>query len=340
MTSAEKNLPPPPAQQLCIGIVIPVRNRKHFTQAILAQLTQQIAAQAAAHRIQVIVIDDGSSDGTPELIAAAFPQVHLLSGDGELWWTGAIATGMAYAIQTLQVDYIAWLNDDIAIAADFATQLIDQCRRDCNRSVITGGIVCDRTHNNWVVFGGVIASRPINDIHQFADQANLAVDTLNGNIAVMPAKLVAEIGLPDVKRFRHYGGDYEYICRAKQAGYRIQLSRLLQATTDYQTEDVIRYMPLWIQWYTSINFREKWTVLKSLVNRKSPFNVEHMVNSIYRSRNQVPVWQYWHFYIKKMIKLIGSEFVPRSLRRRQAEMYFKHHNIPDKIVQTVLSKAT
>lgn len=318
------------------ALILPVRNRKVCTSNILRQLSTQISQYTNEHTFKVVVVDDASTDGTSELIAQEFSQVHLVSGDGDLWWTGAIVTGMKYAQQHLAPDYLVWLNDDITLVDDFLARLIQCCQTNFNQKIITGGIVCDRSHADWIVFGGVIASRPINKIQQFSDNPVLNVDTLNGNIVLIPSRLTKEIGLPNVERFRHYGGDYEYICRAKEAGYTVQLSSLLAATTDWQPSDVIRYMPLWIQWYISCSISAKLAVLKNLSNRRSPHNVEHMVNSIHRQASQVPAWAYPVFHAKKLIKLVGSELIPRAKRRQQVEEYFQHHNVPPDIVQAVL----
>lgn len=324
------------------GITLPVRNRKAFTVEILQQLTEQIAQQIEVEGLQptdahIIVVDDGSSDGTPELIGQHFPAVHLLHGDGELWWTGAIAQAMTYAADTLNTDYIIWLNDDITLADDFISQVVQHCQ-DPTAQTLTGGIICDQHHPSWIVFGGVIASQLINDVQQF-DQPLLSVDTLNGNIAILPTRIIADIGLPDTKRFRHYGGDFEYICRAKQNGYTAQLSSNLQATTDYRPADVIRYMPLWIQWAMSPRLVDKWQVLKSLSSRRSPHNVEHMVNSIYRAESSVPQWKYVSFYCRKLLKIIGSELVPWSVRQARIQAYFQRQNIPPDIARTVLNQS-
>ncbi len=324
------------------GITLPVRNRKAFTTAILQQLSEQIfqqvaAAQLPADAVQIIVVDDGSTDGTAELITQNFPQVHLIRGDGNLWWTGAIAQAMTYAAETLRTDYILWLNDDITLADDFIAQVIQHGQSPDNKA-LTGGIICDQQHPSWIVFGGVIASQLINDTQQF-DQPILKVDTLNGNIALLPTRIIADIGLPDTQRFRHYGGDFEYICRAKRNGYTAELSSHLRATTEYRPADVIRYMPLWIQWATSARLIDKWQVLRNLSNRRSPHNVEHMVNSIYRAEPSVPKWKYATFYCRKLVKIIGSGLIPWSVRQRRIQAYFQRQNIPPEIAQAVLHQS-
>ena len=115
------------------GIALPVRNRKAFTLAILQQLTDQIIRQVAVGNlqrqdIQIVVVDDDSSDGTPEQIESQFPVVHLLRGDGDLWWTGAIAKAMTYLTSIVKTDYIIWLNDDITLADDFIYQVLQHCQ--------------------------------------------------------------------------------------------------------------------------------------------------------------------------------------------------------------------
>ncbi|NJN03375.1 MAG: glycosyltransferase family 2 protein [Leptolyngbyaceae cyanobacterium RM1_1_2] len=318
-----------------MAAVIPVRNRQHHTLAILQQL--QVQSQALAIPLQIIVVDDGSTDGTPALIKAQFPQVHLLAGDGNLWWTGAIAQGMQYAVEQLASDYIVWLNDDITLADDFARKLQQVCQQNYAQKAIIGGIVREQTHLDWVVYGGVLNSQLINSLEQFQDQATLDVHTLNGNIVVMPAQLVRDIGLPDAKRFRHYGGDYEYICRARVKGYKIRLTRELQSTTDFQIADVKRHMPLWLQAYLSPSWASKRQVLQQLTNLKSPQNVQHMVNSIYRDRPTIPRWKYLIFYLRKVTKLLLHEFVPTRIRQQRAVDYLQQHNVPKAIADKILS---
>ncbi|HBL15034.1 MAG TPA: glycosyltransferase family 2 protein, partial [Cyanobacteria bacterium UBA11162] len=109
-----------------ISIVIPVRNRKEYTKNILSEIQTQIS-EISQNGISIIVVDDGSTDGTTQIISSEFPQVHLIQGDGSLWWTGAIKLGMEYALDQLASDYIIWLNDDIFLREDFIEKAIEIC---------------------------------------------------------------------------------------------------------------------------------------------------------------------------------------------------------------------
>ena len=103
-----------------IYIIIPVHNRKHFTLECLLSLRKQ-----TFQNFKVIVIDDGSTDGTGEMIEKEFPDVILLKGDGDLWWTGATNLGVEYALtQAGQGDYILTLNNDTELAPDFIERMM------------------------------------------------------------------------------------------------------------------------------------------------------------------------------------------------------------------------
>src|SRR6266566_1076605 len=76
-----------------IYVVVPVFNRKSLTERFLCCMRSQ-----SFRNFETIVVDDGSTDSTAELVSERFPEVHLLRGDGSLWWTGAINLGIRYAM--------------------------------------------------------------------------------------------------------------------------------------------------------------------------------------------------------------------------------------------------
>ena len=118
-----------------IYIIIPVHNRVEYTRSCLRSLYQQ-----TMRGFEIIVIDDGSTDGTTEMIAAQFPDVVLLRGDGNLWWTRSINMGVEYALAQ-KPEYIITLNDDIILQVDFIEAMLRRAGR--NPKALLGGIEVD-----------------------------------------------------------------------------------------------------------------------------------------------------------------------------------------------------
>lgn len=98
-----------------IFIVIPVYNRKALTRGCLYSLQQQ-----TDNEFRIIVVDDGSTDGTDKMIQNEFPNITLLKGDGNLWWTGAVNKAVQHVLSECQLeDYILLLNDDLVVPPDY-----------------------------------------------------------------------------------------------------------------------------------------------------------------------------------------------------------------------------
>lgn len=324
---------------LKISIVIPVRNRKEYTKNILSQLFSQIAQLQETHSaIDIIVIDDGSTDGTREFIKDQFPNVHLIEGDGSLWWTGAIVRGMQYAMENLETDYFIWLNDDIYLLEEFILNLTRICLSSRYKTTIVGGIVRDRTYTDWIVYGGIENRRPISNISRFGTCSEIKVDFLCGNVVVIPRIVVDTIGLPNAVKLPHHGSDYMYTMAAKKAGFEAILTDRLQATTDYQIEDFFRYMPYWIQWYFQPDLLKRWKIIKGLISLKSNQNIWMIVNthSSNRSSQNTPVWNYIFCYFNKLFRLLVIDFISKNKVESRIQEYFLSQSPPQEIIDEIV----
>lgn len=239
-------------------VIIPVYNRKETTLACLKHLD----GCGDLTRFQILVVDDGSTDGTREALETQYPQVQILPGDGNLWWTGAIAHGMQYA-QTQGADFVIWLNDDCLAAEGTLPGLVDFMRSHSNTlvaplctSISQGKVI--RHHNGSTGRQG-LAAEP----GEITD-----VEGLAGWCAGMPIAVIDKIGLPDAEHFPHYSGDDMYTYKASQHGFRVCLNGSLEATLVGPIHDQLA-----IRDYFKAGITPKETLTAIFWHYKSPYRL-------------------------------------------------------------------
>jgi hypothetical protein len=99
-------------------IVIPVFNRIEFTKKCLDSLRKQSFTS-----FRVIVVDDGSTDGTAEILTGQYPEVIVLDGGGDLYWTAAVNIGIRYALEQ-HATHIMTLNNDTIAPVEFLQSMV------------------------------------------------------------------------------------------------------------------------------------------------------------------------------------------------------------------------
>ncbi|MEO8935379.1 MAG: glycosyltransferase, partial [Burkholderiaceae bacterium] len=69
-----------------IYILLPVHSRRALTERFIRCLQAQTYTD-----FHVVLIDDGSTDGTAEMVAALLPgRLTILTGTGDWWWGGSL----------------------------------------------------------------------------------------------------------------------------------------------------------------------------------------------------------------------------------------------------------
>ena len=195
-------------------IIIPVHNRKALTLDCL----ENLKTNGNLQKYQVIVVDDGSSDRTSDEVAASYPEVITLKGDGNLWWTGAIALGMKYVYEN-GAEYLIWLNDDCKFGNRTIDDLVNFASK--NQGAIVGCQGVEPQNSANIVFGGKIKTW---QGYRFINPPNNAIapcDLLSGNLVCIHRSVVDRIGYPSARFTPHYGGDSLYLILAQKAGFKI-----------------------------------------------------------------------------------------------------------------------
>ena len=205
-----------------VYVVVPVRNRKMITRRFLECLSQQTYRNR-----ETILIDDGSTDGTGDMVRAEFPEVTYLAGDGNLWWTGGVNKGLDYVLERASDDdAILIINDDLEFDSDYLEIL--HRAFIAHQNAIVGSVVVDindpeRVHDggrmiNWWTAKNRLLNRGAN-LRAF-HECCLPVSTLTGRGVLFPVRVFRTVGLYDSLHFQHRG-DTELPIRAKRAGYEL-----------------------------------------------------------------------------------------------------------------------
>lgn len=194
-----------------VYLIIPVHNRKDTTLVCLSHLQDTGDLQ----RYSIVVVDDGSTDGTAEAIQSLYPTVTVVPGSGDLWWTGAMAIGMDYACEQ-GAEHLFWLNDDCLPELGTLPLLVDYMRTHLDTLVAPACYVAESAASTASLTHNGFRGR-----QSFAPQQGeqIAVEGMSGWCVGMPAAVFHKIGTPDADRFPHYSGDDMYTLRATRAGF-------------------------------------------------------------------------------------------------------------------------
>ncbi len=283
-----------------IALVFPIFNGLEFTKTCLKYLSDYLSKVDPAKEIfEIVITDDGSVDNSKEWIEKHHPDVHILKGDGNLWWSGGINLAVNYAIENLGTNYLLWWNNDILPAEGYFKNLLNLLETSNEETIIGSKIYyADKKCIIWSM-GGLFnlkngAKSMMGNGRQDSEEFYLPrnADWLAGMGTLIHATVYQKIGILDAKNFPQYHGDADFTLRAKKNGYKIIVYPELKIYNDKRQSG--------LQHGESLKL-----MLESLVSIRSNYNIKKDF-TFYRIHTTCP--RAYLPVIKKYVNYIGGFF--------------------------------
>lgn len=212
---------------MTVHVLMPVFNRLALTQRV----TQCLRDQVADEPMRIVVVDDGSSDGTAEWLSKQ-TDIHVLHGDGSLWWGGAMDLAVRDTLATsISADWFLFINNDTTFAPDFVQSLLEVARSHAPAAV--GSVIRDELQPSRLLSIGPILDTWRLKVRDRLPSARLLdedatglheVDALSGRGVLFPTEAFRRAGTLRPRWLPHYLADYELSVRMHKAGYKLLVS--------------------------------------------------------------------------------------------------------------------
>ena len=211
-----------------VSVVIVSWNARKF----LEECLESLAAGACSYPMEVIVVDNASTDGSPELVQQRFPNVRLIQTGANL----GFAKGNNVGIRESRGRYLCLVNSDVRVLTGCITRLVDfmeghpktgmvgpriiggdgKLQRSCRGFPSLGNMFCRALaldeifpHSAWA--GGYLMP--------FWDHDTLRqVDILSGCFWLVRREALEQVGLLD-EAFFMYGEDMDWCKRFSLQGW-------------------------------------------------------------------------------------------------------------------------
>ncbi len=189
------------ADRPTVSLVISVWNRRDDLRENLTAICAQTRAPD-----QVVVVDNASTDGTPEMIRAEFPEVQLIEMPHSRY--GACETfniGFASAFG----EYVGILDDDVVLPPDFIARMLGEFEAEPDTTVLLSPKVVEPEMPDWY------KDSPAVNTPRY-------MSTFRGCGSMAKRAALREAGYYD-ERFFIFGNERDLTTRFLNLGYRVKM---------------------------------------------------------------------------------------------------------------------
>lgn len=174
--------------------------------------------------VSVVVVDNGSQDGSVERIRQAKPDVPLISLEKNNGYAGGNNAGILWALAQ-DFEWILLINEDALLSPEDLGRLVKAARQDA-RVGFAGPLILHARPGEIIQSAGGLLDERWRASHRGQNQADEGqyqrseeVRWLSGCVLLVRSRMIREIGMLD-ERFFLYEEELEWCLRGAQAGWK------------------------------------------------------------------------------------------------------------------------
>lgn len=197
-----------------VSVIIPNYNGIAYLDGVLSTLERQ-----TMKKYEVILVDNGSTDGSSAFVMANYPWVHLIELPENFGFCRAVNEG----IRASRAPYVLLLNNDTEVEPDFLEEMAAALDRHRKAFSCAARMVqfhdrdkLDDAGNYYCALGWSYARGKGRDVHKYEKEEQIF--SACGGAAIYRKKIFEKIGLFDEEHFA-YLEDTDVGYRAKIFGY-------------------------------------------------------------------------------------------------------------------------
>lgn len=168
---------------------------------------------------EIVLVDNGSTDDSPEMIRRNFPKIVFIKNSQNLGFAAGMNVGIRYALER-GADYVLLLNYDAEISENLLLLMTEEMEKD-KKIGIASSTITDMNSNIWFS-GGRIDWLRIRAVHEKdkKEENYFNSDYISGCAMLIRAEVFKQTGLMDENFFLYYE-DADFSLRARRAGYKL-----------------------------------------------------------------------------------------------------------------------
>jgi len=204
-----------------VSIILLNWNGGEFTKPCIESLNQ-----ISYFNYDIIVVDNGSTDGSADMLKMAFTNIILLKNEKNLGFTGGNNIGIKYALEH-GADYVLILNNDTIVDKNFLSEMVRVLESDRQIGMVTCKIFSYDDPKKILYAGGVVNKMTLKSKHISKcekDNGKYSVmreiDFITGCCMLVRKALIEKIGAFDEKFFA-YAEDLDWSLRTLKADYKL-----------------------------------------------------------------------------------------------------------------------